>query len=195
VEAVRSAYDSQLVGNPKVEPKRFRWIVKTLLNKHDSYACLSLARDPLVMNVDPKLSGKYLGEVALRGKRVKDKRVVDAIVDHPSQSREERFQALDLHMLKALRNRGFGEAEAKEFRNIATDSSRRWPVRVFGWAAYVKSTKNYAELMEVARAEPIPQLRRGIIANLRGRATRSFLDYARTNFPESRYTIHWLQAA
>ena len=195
VEAVRSAYDSQLLGNPEVEQKRFRWVVKTLMNKHDSYACLSLSRDPLLMNVDPNLSGKYLGKVALSGKCIKDKRVVDAIVDHLSQPAEERFQALNLHMLNALRYRRYGAAEAKEFRRIATDSALRWPVRVFGWAAYVKSTKNYAELMEAARAEPIPQLRRGIIANLRGSATREFLAHARMNFSESRYTVQWLRAA
>jgi hypothetical protein len=195
VEAVRSAFDSQLVGNPQVEQKRFRWIVKTLLHKHDSYGCLPLALDPSLMNVDPKLSGEYLREVALKGKRLKDKRVVDAILDRLSNKAEDRFDALDLHLLGAVRLRSFGSAEAEEFRTIATDSSRRWPVRVFGWAAYVKTTKNYSELEEAARAEANPQLRRGMIAKLRGHATRPFLAHARMNFPESRYTVQWLQAA
>jgi hypothetical protein len=189
-EAVHRAFDSEIRGHPEVERHRFRWVLRTLLNKHDPYGCLSLARDPSLMNVDPQLSGQYLGKAGL-----KYSSVVDAIMNRLSNNAEDRFDALDLHLLGAVRLRSFGIAEAEEFRTIATDSSRRWPVRVFGWAAYVKSTKNYSELMEAARAEPIPQLRRGMIANLRGRATRSFLDYARTNFPESRYTIHWLQAA
>jgi hypothetical protein len=194
-DAVRSVYDRYIIGNPEVEQKRFRWVLKTLMNRHDSYAAVSLARDPSLMNVDPKLSGEYLREAALTGKRLKDKRVVEAIVDHLSKSAEERFEALNLHMLNALRRRSFGEAEAKEFRRIATDSCRRWPVRVYGWSAYVASTKNYPELMDAARAEPIPHLRRGMIANLRGHGTRSFLDHARATFPESRYTVQWLQAA
>ena len=37
--------------------------------------------------------------------------------------------------------------------------------------------------MEAARAEPIPHLRRGLIANLKGHATRSFLGHAEANFP------------
>ena len=50
--AVHSAYDSQVLNNPEVAQNRFRWVIKTLLNKHDSYGCLSLARDPSLMNVD-----------------------------------------------------------------------------------------------------------------------------------------------
>jgi hypothetical protein len=147
------------------------------------------------MNVDPKLSGKYLGKVSLSGKRVKDKRVVDAIMDRLSRRAEDRFDALDLHLLGAVRRRSFGNAEAEEFSKIAADSSRRWPVRAFAWAAYVKSTKNYSELEEAARAEANPQLRRSMIANLKSRSTRSFLNHARANFPASRYTVQWLQAA
>jgi hypothetical protein len=193
--AVRSVYDSEIRGNPEIDQKRFRWVIKTLLNKHDSYGCFSLAQDRCLMNVDPKLSGQYLRQVAMSGKHLKDKRIVEPIMDHLAEPPEERFEALNLHMLNALRLRGFGQSEAKEFRRVATDSARRWPVRVYGWAAYVKSTKNYEELMEAARAEPIPQLRRGMIANLRGHSTRSFLEHARANFPEARYTVQWLQAA
>jgi hypothetical protein len=189
-EAVRSAYDSQIRGNPEADQKRFRWIVKTLLNKHDSYACTSLARDPSLMNVDPKLSGQYLAEAGLD-----DKRVVDAVMDCLSKPAEDLFDGLNLHLLKAVRRQRFGDAEVKELRRIATDSSRRWPVRVYGWAAYVGSTQRYPELMEAARAETIPQLRRGMIANLRGRSRQSFLNHARANFPESRYMVQWVQAA
>lgn len=163
--AVRSVYDSQIRGNPGAEEKRFRWVIRTLLNKHDSYGCLSLARDRCIMNVDPKLSGHYLRQVGLSGKRLKDRRIVEPIMNHLSEAPEERFEALNLHLLNALGLRSFGESEGKQFRRVATDSARRWPVRVYGWAAYVKSTKNYEELMEAARAEPIPQLRRGMIAN------------------------------
>jgi hypothetical protein len=193
--AVRSVYDSEIRDNPDVDAKRFRWVIKTLINKNDSYGCLSLARNRCIMNVDPKLAGQYLRQVGLSGKRLKDKRIVEPIMDHFLKIPEERFEALNLHMLNALRVRSFGDSEAKEFRRVATDSARRWPLRVYGWAAYVKSTKNYEELMEAARAEPIPQLRRGMIANLRGHSTRSFLHHARANFPESRYTVQWLEAA
>ena len=117
------------------------------------------------------------------------------MMDRVSTPAENLFHALNLHLLSALRHRRFGEAEAKEFRRIATDSARPWPVRVYGWAAYVKSTKKYPELMEAARDETIPQLRRGMIANLKGQSTRWFLAHARENFQESRYTVQWLQPA
>lgn len=193
--AVRRAFDVQLVNNPKVDPRRFRWIIRTLLNKHDPYGCRSLARAPSLMNVDPILAGQYLGEVALSGKRLKDTGVVDAILRRLSAPAEDQFDGLDLHLLNAVRHRGFGDAEAKEFRSLATDVARRWPVRIYAWAAYIKSTQRYSELMEAATEEKIPQLRRGMIASLKGQSTRSFLTHARANFPESRYVADWLQAA
>jgi hypothetical protein len=189
-DAVRSAYDSQILGNPEVQQNHFRWVIKTLLNRHDSYGCLSLARKPSLMNIDPQLSGKYLGKAGLENTHV-----VNAMMDRLSKPAEDLFDGLDLHLLAAIRHRRLGDAEAKEFRSIATDSTRRWPVRVYGWSAYVGATQRYPELMEAARAETIPQLRRGMIANLRGRARQTFLNHARVNFPESRYTIQWLQAA
>jgi hypothetical protein len=190
MQAVRSAYDSEIRGHPEVKRYRFRWVLRALKNKHDPYGCLSLARDASLMNIDPQLSGQYLGEAGLN-----DTRVVDAMMDHVSRPAEDLFDGLDLHLLDAMRRRRFGDAEAKEFRSIATDSSRRWPVRVYGWAAYVRSTQHYPELMDAARAETIPQLRRGMIANLKGRSRQSFLNHARANFPESRYMVQWVQAA
>ena len=74
------------------------------------------------------------------------------MMDRLSKPAEDLFDGLDLHLLDAMRSRRFGNAEAKEFRSIATDSSRRWPVRVYGWAAYVRSTQHYPELMDAARA-------------------------------------------
>jgi hypothetical protein len=142
------------------------------------------------MNVDPKLSAQYLEKAGL-----KDARVVDAMMDRLSKPAEDRFDGLDLHLLNAIRTRRLGAAEAHEFRNIATDSSRRWPVRVYGWAAYIGTTQHYPELMEAARAETIPQLRRGMIANLKGRGRRSFLGHAQRDFPESRYMVEWVKAA
>jgi hypothetical protein len=144
---------------------------------------------PSLMNVDPQLSGEYLKIAGL-----KDARILDAIMNRLSQPAEDRFDGLDLHLLNAMRRRRFGSAEANKFRSIATDLSRRWPVRAYGWAAYAGSTQQYPELMEAARAEPIHQLRRGMIANLRRRSRKSFLDHARAHFPESRYMVHWLQA-
>jgi reverse transcriptase-like protein len=189
-EAVRAAYDSQIKGNPEVEKYRFHWIIRTLKNKLDPYGCLSLARDPSLMNVDPQLSGQYLAEAGLD-----DRLVIDAVMDRLSKPAEDRFDGLDLHLLNAMRRRCLGDPEAKKFKSIATDSSRRWPVRAYGWAAYVRSTQRYPELMEAARAEMIPQLRRGMTANLKGRSRRSFLEHARANFPESRYMVQWVQAA
>ena len=189
-EALHLAYDSKIRGQPEVEGYFFRWVVRTLKNRRDPYGCLSLARNPPLMNVDPQVSGQYLAEAGL-----KNTHVVDVMMDRLSHPAEDRFDGLDLHLLNAMRRRRFGRAEAKEFRTIATDSARRWPVRVYGWAAYARTTERYPELMEAARAETIPQLRRGMIANLKGRSPRPFLDHARAKFPESRYMVQWVQAA
>jgi hypothetical protein len=140
-QAVRSVYDSEIRGHPEVKRSRFRWVLRTLQNKQDPYGCLSLARDPSLMNVDPQLSAEYLREAGLKGKRAKDKGVIDAMMDRLSKPAEDRFDGLDLHLLDAMRGRRFGDAEAKKFRSIATDSSRRWPVRVYGWAAYIGTTQ------------------------------------------------------
>jgi len=190
IQAVRSAYDSEVRYNSEVKRYRFRWILRALKNKHDLYGCLSLARNVLHMNIDPQLSGQYLGDTGL-----KDSRVVDAIMDCVSRPADDLFDGLALHLLDAMRRRRFGDAEAKEFRGIATDLFRRWPIRVCAWAAYAGSTQRYPELMEAARAETIPQLRRGMIANLKARSRKPFLDHVRMNFPESRYMVQWVQAA
>ena len=112
--AVRSVYDSEIRGNPEIDQKRFRWVIKTLLNKHDSYGCLSLAQDRCLMNVDPKLSGQYLRQIALSGKHLKDKRIVGPIMDHLAAPPEERFEALNLHMLNAL---SFGVSVSRKQRS------------------------------------------------------------------------------
>jgi len=193
--AVRQAFDEQVVNSREVDPRRFRWIITTLLNKSDPYGCRSLARAPSLMNVDPKLTGEYLGKVALSGKRIKDNVVVDSVMRRFLEAAEDLYDALDLHLLKAMSRRGFGDAESKEFRRIATTRARRWPIRVYAWAAYIKSTRRYSELMEAARAETTPQLRRGMITTLKGQCPKSFLSHARANFPESRYVTDWLRAA
>jgi hypothetical protein len=188
--AVCHAYDSKIKGNPEVETRRFRWILRTLKNKNDAYACASLGCDPSLMNVDPKESGEYLATVGL-----KDNICLNGIMDRLSKPAQDLFDALDLHLLRALKRRKFGQAEAKEFKRIATDPSRRWPVRVYGWAAYVRTTQDYSDLMEAARAETVLPLRRGLVASLKGHPSRKFLAHAREHFPESRYTVQWLQSA
>jgi hypothetical protein len=116
--ALRRAYDSHIRGNPQTEGYRFRWIVKTLRNKQDSYGCLSLAADPLVMNVDPKISGQYMADVGL-----KDTRVIDAMMNRLSQLPEDRFDALDLHILKTMGRQRVGESERS-----GSDASLRIPL-------------------------------------------------------------------
>lgn len=192
--AVRRAFDEQLLGNSEVNPSRFRWIIKTLRHRRDSYGCLPLARTPSLMNVDPKVAAEYLREVALSSK-LKVAAVVDAILRRLSAPQEDQFDGLDLHLLSAVLRRRLGDAEAKEFRSIATDVARRWPIRVYAWAAYIKTTQRYEELTEAANEEKIPQLRRGMVASLKGQAKRSFLTHVRSNFPESRYVADWLHAA
>src|SRR5215468_1260005 len=105
-DAVRSAYDSQIRGHPEVKRSRFRWILGKLQKKHDPYGCLSLARDPSLINVDPLVSGKYLAVAGLE-----DTRDVDAVMDCLSKPAEDLFDGLN------------SKADAREF------SAYRYPER------------------------------------------------------------------
>jgi hypothetical protein len=167
-----------------------RWIVRTLQHKNDPHACLPLAQNRDLMNIDPKTCTDYLKSVGLR-----DGRVVDELMHQLTSATADQFDGLDLHILRALTARRLGSAEAKEFQRIAADSSRRWPIRSCALQAYVRTSSRYDEVMEAARGEKIPALRRTMVVVLKGHARRSFLGHAAKNFKESRYAVKWLRAA
>jgi hypothetical protein len=165
-------------------------LVKTLQHKKDNYACASLAASPEKMNIDPRVTSDYFIETGLD-----DSRVIEGMMNRLTSGAEDRYEGLDLHLLRAASTRGFGEPESKEFKNIALDPSRRFPIRNWAWMAYAKTTGRYAELAEAARAERDPRVRRGLVVSMTGCTDRKFLDHVRQNFPESLYAAEWLAAA
>lgn len=189
MDAVRRAFDEEVIPGT-TSPSEFRWIVNTLTNRRDKYACVPLAQNAKVMNSDPKTSADYLKNLGLQ-----DQRVIDGAMERLTQVANDRFDGLDLHLLRAMSARSFGGVEAKEFRRIATDPGRRWPIRNWAWHAYARTTGRYVEMMEAARSEESSPVRRAIVVALKGHAKQTFVQHVSQNFGECRFAARWLNAA
>jgi hypothetical protein len=116
------------------------------------------------------------------------------------RSPEQRYEGLSLHLLRALSTSALGCSEGDTLEEIACDCNRPWPVRAWAWTAHAKTAaRRDGKLMEAARAEREPNVRRAIVATLitsqKGRRQREFIEHARLHFPESRFTAEWLNAA
>lgn len=189
MNAVRRAFDEEVLPGT-ASPSDFRWVVKTLTNKQDKYGCLPLAQNAELMNFDPRASADYLKSLGLQ-----DQRVIDRAMERLTHVSNDKFDGLDLHLLRAMSTRSFGGVEAKEFRRIATDAGRRWPVRSWAWHSYARTSGRYVEMMEAARGEECPPVRRAIVVALKGHAKKTFIRHASQNFDECAYAARWLSAA
>ena len=192
--AVHRAFDRLTSNSDEIKPSRLRFIVRYLKNKVDDYGCRDLSGREDLMNVDPKLTSEYL---KLAGS---NKRVLENIMERLLRTPERHLEALALHQLRMMSNVRTGKAEAKEFKRIASNATRPWPVRGSAWKALAHSdgTKP-GYLMEAAREEKDPNVRRAIVTSLkrfsRDAAVKTFLDLACKDFPESRYAVDWLRSA
>jgi Reverse transcriptase (RNA-dependent DNA polymerase) len=192
--AVRRALDRLMSDSDEIKPSRLRFILKYLKNKVDDYGCRELSGRQDLMNVDPKLTSEYLKVAG------SDKRVLENVMGRLSQTPESHLEALALHQLRTMSNVRTGRAEAKVFKRIASDETRPWPVRSSGWKALARSDGTKPRyLMEAAREEKEPNVRRAIVASLKrfsnDGAVKTFLELAAKDFLESRYTVDWLRAA
>ena len=187
---VRRDFDAEVIGDADPDPSKFRWLLKVLQNKGDDHACSALAASPEKMNIDPRVTSDYFIETGFS-----DSRVIEAMMERLTAGTEDQYEGLDLHLLRAVSTQAFGGPESKEFKKIAMDSSRRYPIRNWAWKAYAKSSGKYPELAEAASAETNPRVRRGIIVSMLGCTDGKFLDHVRRKFPESRYAAEWLAAA
>jgi hypothetical protein len=196
---LRFAFDSLLEDVSQTDPSDFRYIINALKSQRDDYGCVLLARSAPLMNVDPRVSGEYLA-LGVRKGQMNRSRVIDAAMTQIGQSSEE-YNGLLLHLLRAMLVANAGKSEGNEFQKLALDESQPWPVRNFAWHAYAQSmARRDSLLMEAAREELEPNVRRAIIATLRtskyGRRTRlKFLRHAARKFPESRFTVEWVRRA
>jgi hypothetical protein len=191
--ALHRAFDRDVIGQ-EVKPNVFRWIVNTLKNKADRYGCRALANDRELMNVDPRVGADYV--ILARS----DDRVIEGCMECLLRSPEQRYEGLSLHLLRALSTSALGCSEGDTLEEIACDCNRPWPVRAWAWTAHAKTAaRRDGKLMEAARAEREPNVRRAIVATLitsqKGRRQREFIEHARLHFPESRFTAEWLNAA
>ncbi len=177
-----------------IKPSRLRWVLRFLKNRRDPDGCFDLSRRTDLMNVDPKAATNYLAV----GSR--DQRVLTNCMQRLAQPREERFDGLNLHQLRLMAQTKTGKDEAKEFERIASDKSTPWPTRSWAWAAFAHAdgTKP-SRLMEAARHEADPNIRRAIVATLKRHSDSSqcqtFLRDEAERSPTNKYTVEWVKAA
>lgn len=194
--AVERFYDvfDLLASDPSdADPKRFRAALKTLMHRKDPYAAGRVAADEVLANTDPKTTGEYLAEVALA-----DAGVADDIYAKLEKDPHDRFDALDLHLLKAVTRKSWGEAEGRLLLRVGMDRVRRSPVRCWAWRAASRTPAwNQDEAAEAAEAEQDPMVRRSIVATLvrapdcQSRAT--FLRHVCDRFPSLLHTGRWVE--
>jgi hypothetical protein len=194
LSAVRRAFDRLISDSDAIKQSRFRWILRFLMNKGDDYGCSRLSERQDLMNIDPKLTSEYLKTAG------SDERVLENCMGRLSQTPENHLEALALHELRTMSNVRTGAAEAKEFKRIASGQTRPWPTRSSAWKALARSDGTKPRyLMEAAREEEEPNVRRAIVASLKRFSSdgpvKSFLELAAKDFPESRYAVDWLKAA
>jgi hypothetical protein len=177
-----------------LKASRLRWVLKFLTNKREPDGCFDLSCRADLMNVDPKVAVNYLA-VSTR-----DQRVLTNCMQRLAQPREERFDGLTLHQLRLMTQTKTGKDEANEFERIATDQWTPWPTRSWGWAAYAHAdgTKP-SRLMEAARDEADPNIRRAIVATLKRHSDSSqcqtFLRDEAERCPANKYIAEWAKAA
>jgi hypothetical protein len=194
--ALHFAFDSLFDSEWVPDLAEFRYILSALDGNRNSYGCKLLASNPAMMNLDPKVSAKYL-ELSIGD--ASEAAVIDACMQKLRQPPAASFQGLDLHLLRLLGNARTGDAEGAEFLRIASDASRPWPVRNFAWRAYARSSAGRGSvLMEAAREEDEPNVRRAIVAGLKysksaGRRRKSFLRHVARRHEDSKCVVEWVR--
>jgi hypothetical protein len=163
-------------------------VLNTLTNRYERDGCLELSRRTDLMNVDPKIATNYLAVAK------SDPRILTNCMQRLAQPREQRFDGRTLHQLRLMSQAKTGREEAKEFERIVRDQSMPWPTRNWAWAAlaHADGTKP-SRLMEAAREEADPNIRRAIVASLkrysRLRQCRTFLRDEVKSCPANKYTV------
>jgi Reverse transcriptase (RNA-dependent DNA polymerase) len=173
---------------------RLRWLLKYLTNHYERDGCLEISQRTDLMNIDPKIATNYLAVAK------SDQRVLANCMQRLTQPREERFDGLTLHQLRLMSQAKTGRPEAKEFERIARDQSTPWPTRSWAWAALARADGTKASrLMEAAREEAEPNIRRAIVATLKRHShlwqCRKFLRDEVKNCPSNKYTVEWVKQA
>lgn len=199
-QALRFAFDRLFEDVSQTDPSDFRFILNALKNQKDDYGCSLLASSPELTNVDPKVSAEYL-TIGLRKGQANRTRVIEACMTQLGQTRGDQFNGLHLHLLRAMASAPTGQSEGNAFKEIAMDGSRPWPVRSFAWHAFAQSSaRRDSLLMEAAREEQEPNVRRAIVATLKTskdekRTRQKFFRHAARKFLESRFAVEWVRRA
>lgn len=109
---------------------RLSFALKVFENRGDGRAVDMLIQNRKLAQVNPRVTGDYLGTIASRRARA-----VDGIGERIRSG--ARSDATDLHLLRAATARGWGRSDGRSFRNIVLDD--RTPAVNRGWAVQVWS--------------------------------------------------------
>jgi reverse transcriptase-like protein len=198
--ALRFAFDRLFEDVSQTDPSEYRFILNALKSQKDDYGCSLLASNAELTNVDPRASAEYL-TIGMRTGQANRTRVIEACMTQLRRTSGDESDGFHLHLLRGLASTPTGQSEGNTFQEIAMDGSRPWPVRNFAWHAFAQgSACRDSLLMEAAREEQEPNVRRAIIATLKTskygkRTQRKFLHHAARKFPESRFTVEWVRRA
>lgn len=117
------------------DPSRLSFALKVFANRGDSRAVDLLIQNRKLAQVNPRVTGDYLGTIASRRSRA-----VDGIGERIRSG--GRSDATDLHLLRAATARSWGGSDGRIFRNIVLDE--RTPAINRGWAVQAWSrSKDY----------------------------------------------------
>lgn len=178
-------------------PKRFRYLLNRMSKRNNRFAVPILAGNAELANLDPAATGRYLLAVAPIEGRAKDD-LFNQLGDRPSGSTEQ-FDALDLHIMRALARGRLGTAEGRIFEKIALETARRAPVRAWAWVAWGRSAAwRVTTGVEAITAEADPHVRRASIVPLRKRPSLRrgrLLRRMRERHAELRFIAQWVEAA
>jgi hypothetical protein len=187
---LKRSFDRDILNAQTINGSRLRYLLKVLKGKGQRYGTLDLVRRFDIMNIDPKNTTDYL--ISPKPER----KLIDICMNQISQPSTLNTEAITLHYLRLMSQTRCGQAEAKIFAQIAENNSRIGPTREWAWVArfHADGTKR-SFVMEAAREEADPHLRRAMMVSLKGAAyspkIKSFLAVAKA-YPDSRPTVEWV---
>jgi hypothetical protein len=190
---VRDRFVEHVVEAEEVEGRHYRALLRTLQNCGDDYATHWFAIDPSLLNVDPAVAGDYLTRMPPKG--VDGDALVDLLRETQPAERDI-LDARDLHVLRGLSCRRWGTAEGEVFWDIASDTTRRGPVRAWAITAAASTPAlPVGEVLERVLEEENPAVRRALVVSLResndDQRVRSLFRHIRTSVPDLIPPVAW----
>lgn len=172
---------------------RFRWCLKVLLNRGDSFAVPLFEANPSLARMSPKGFGAYMSKMAT-ARKVDHEWLVSTIVAEPTPD----TAAVQMHAALACSQVRISKSVIRPVEVLALHPGTNVPLRVAAvgmWAA--SEGGKLGQALDAAVAVGLPQHRRALIAASRcwpeGRKRSIGLTKLRVVAPEAAPTIQWVE--